>query len=110
MCARVRRRGPARRLRLPCRCCNDCWVEQRRPSGERGNPQRGRARQPPAGASDRQVTGLVLVPTRELATQVGESFRNFSRYLPQPIKVLSVFGGISINPQMMALRGGADIV
>ena len=57
-----------------------------------------------------QVTGLVLVPTRELATQVGESFRNFSRYLPQPIKVLTVFGGVSINPQMMALRGGADIV
>jgi ATP-dependent RNA helicase RhlE len=61
-------------------------------------------------ASDRQVTGLVLVPTRELATQVGESFRIFSRYLPQPIKILSVFGGVSINPQMMALRGGADIV
>jgi ATP-dependent RNA helicase RhlE len=61
-------------------------------------------------ASDRQVTGLVLVPTRELASQVGESFRSFSRYLRQPIKVLSVFGGVSINPQMMALRGGADIV
>ena len=50
------------------------------------------------------------MPTRELATQVGESFRTFSRYLPQPIKVLTVFGGVSINPQMMALRGGADIV
>jgi ATP-dependent RNA helicase RhlE len=61
-------------------------------------------------ASDRQVSGLVLVPTRELAIQVGESFRIFSRYLPQPIKVLTVFGGVSINPQMMALRGGADIV
>ena len=61
-------------------------------------------------ASDRQVTGLVLVPTRELASQVGEAFRSFSRYLRQPIKVLSVFGGVSINPQMMALRGGADIV
>ena len=60
--------------------------------------------------SDRQVTGLVLVPTRELATQVGESFRIFSRYLPRPIKILTVFGGVSINPQMMALRGGADIV
>jgi superfamily II DNA/RNA helicase len=60
--------------------------------------------------SDRQVTGLVLVPTRELATQVGESFRIFSRYLPQPIKILTICGGVSINPQMMALRGGADIV
>lgn len=61
-------------------------------------------------ASDRQVSGLVLVPTRELAIQVGESFRIFSRYLSRPIKVLTVFGGVSINPQMMALRGGADIV
>src|SRR5882672_4976447 len=33
---------------------------ERRPSAERGNPQRGRARESPAGASDRQVTGLVL--------------------------------------------------
>ncbi len=61
-------------------------------------------------ASDRLVSGLVLVPTRELAVQVGEAFRVYSRYLPQPIKVLSVFGGVSINPQMMAFRGGADIV
>jgi superfamily II DNA/RNA helicase len=60
--------------------------------------------------SDRRVSGLVLVPTRELAIQVGEAFRLFSRYLPQPVKVLTVFGGVSINPQMMALRGGADIV
>jgi ATP-dependent RNA helicase RhlE len=59
---------------------------------------------------DRRVSGLVLVPTRELAMQVGEVFRSLGRYLPQPIKVLTVFGGVSINPQMMALRGGADIV
>jgi len=63
-----------------------------------------------ATATDRRVSGLVLVPTRELATQVGEAFRTLGRYLPQPIKVLTVFGGVSINPQMMALRGGADIV
>ena len=61
-------------------------------------------------ANDRRVSGLIIVPTRELAMQVGESFRGFSRYLLQPIKVLTVFGGVSINPQMMALRGGADIV
>jgi superfamily II DNA/RNA helicase len=50
------------------------------------------------------------VPTRELAIQVGEVFRSLGRYLPRPMKVLTVFGGVSINPQMMALRGGADIV
>jgi ATP-dependent RNA helicase RhlE len=53
---------------------------------------------------------LVLVPTRELAAQVGEAIRHFAGYLPQPLKVICVFGGVSINPQMMALRGGADIV
>jgi ATP-dependent RNA helicase RhlE len=53
---------------------------------------------------------LVLVPTRELAAQVGESIRHFAAYLPQPLKVIDVFGGVSINPQMMVLRGGADMV
>jgi superfamily II DNA/RNA helicase len=54
--------------------------------------------------------GLVLVPTRELAAQVGEAIRKFAQLLPVPVKVSIVFGGVSINPQMMALRGGADIV
>jgi superfamily II DNA/RNA helicase len=57
-----------------------------------------------------QLSALILVPTRELAAQIGESFRTYSRYLPEPIRIASVFGGVSINPQMMALRGGADIV
>jgi ATP-dependent RNA helicase RhlE len=53
---------------------------------------------------------LILVPTRELAAQVGESFRLYARYLQRPTKIIIVYGGISVNPQMMALRGGADIV
>jgi ATP-dependent RNA helicase RhlE len=53
---------------------------------------------------------LILVPTRELAAQVGESIRLYARYLPRPAKTLIFIGGVSINPQMMALRGGADIV
>jgi ATP-dependent RNA helicase RhlE len=57
-----------------------------------------------------RVRTLILVPTRELAAQVGESIQLFAGYLRQPIKAVAVFGGVSINPQMMALRGGADIV
>ncbi len=53
----------------------------------------------------RNVNVLVLVPTRELAVQVREVFRVFSVALPQPVKTLAVFGGVSINPQMMALPG-----
>ena len=58
----------------------------------------------------RRVRGLILVPTRELAAQVGEAIVSLAKYLPQRIKVAVVFGGVSINPQMMNLRGGADIV
>ena len=53
---------------------------------------------------------LVLVPTRELAAQVAEVFRSLAQHLPQPLKIAVIFGGVSINPQMMGLRGGADIV
>ena len=58
----------------------------------------------------RPVRALVLVPTRELAAQVGEVLRALGQYQAQPPKVVIVFGGVSINPQMMALRGGADLV
>src|SRR5271156_2163195 len=51
-----------------------------------------------------RVRTLILVPTRELAAQVGESIQLFAGYLPRPVKVICVFGGVSINPQMMALR------
>jgi superfamily II DNA/RNA helicase len=58
----------------------------------------------------RQAQALVLVPTRELAAQVGEVLRALALNLPQTVKVSVVFGGVSINPQMMGLRGGTDIV
>ena len=58
----------------------------------------------------RQPRVLLLVPTRELAVQVAEVIGGFARQLPERLKISSVFGGVSINPQMMALRGGADII
>ena len=51
---------------------------------------------------------LVLVPTRELAAQVGESFDDFGRHLRQ--RCLLIFGGVSPRPQIDALRQGVDIV
>lgn len=54
---------------------------------------------------NRHVNVLVLVPTRELAMQVREVFHVFGRDLLQRVKSLAVFGGVSINPQMMALQG-----
>ena len=58
----------------------------------------------------RRVHTLILVPTRELAAQVTKAVLHCAAYLPERMKVVSAFGGVSINPQMMALRGGADIV
>jgi len=54
---------------------------------------------------NRHVNVLVLVPTRELAMQVSEVFITFSSGLPDRVKTMAVFGGVSINPQMMALQG-----
>ena len=54
---------------------------------------------------DRFIPVLVLVPTRELAVQVAEVAENFSRFLPRKIKAMAVFGGVSINPQMIKLHG-----
>jgi ATP-dependent RNA helicase RhlE len=58
-----------------------------------------------SGIKNRHANVLVLVPTRELAEQVKDVFRSFSQALPQPVKTLAVYGGVSINPQMMALQG-----
>ena len=66
-----------------------------------------------ARETPRRVGALILVPTRELAAQVGETLRALAQPLQSQqngIKVTILFGGVSINPQMMGLRGGTDIV
>jgi len=54
---------------------------------------------------NRHADVLVLVPTRELAEQVKGVFQTFSKDLPQRVKTMAVYGGVSINPQMMGLQG-----
>ena len=67
--------------------------------------------QPPGTLARKRTLGaLVLVPTRELAVQVGDTLMQLGSQLPQKLKVAVVFGGVSINPQMMNLRSGAHIV
>lgn len=56
-------------------------------------------------SKNRHINTLVLVPTRELAIQVQKVYKSFSNNLEQSIKSLAVFGGVSINPQMMDLQG-----
>jgi ATP-dependent RNA helicase RhlE len=56
-------------------------------------------------AKNRHVDVLVLVPTRELAVQVQGVFHEMGRFEPKAVKSIAVYGGVSINPQMMALQG-----
>lgn len=65
----------------------------------------GSSRQTP-----RTVQTLILVPTRELALQVGDTLRSLAEEFSHSPKLAVLFGGVSINPQMLHLRGGADIV
>jgi len=54
------------------------------------------------------IRALVLVPTRELAEQVHESFRAYGQHVP--LRTAVAYGGVSINPQMMKLRKGVDVL
>jgi ATP-dependent RNA helicase RhlE len=56
-------------------------------------------------SKNRHINTLVLVPTRELAIQVQKVYKSFNDYLEQGIKSLAVYGGVSINPQMMDMQG-----
>jgi len=55
-----------------------------------------------------QVRVLVLTPTRELAQQVADNVGNYGVGLQ--LKSSVIYGGVTINPQVMKLRGGADLL
>ncbi len=59
-------------------------------------------------AAPNRIRALILVPTRELAAQVYESTVNYSRYLK--IRSTVAYGGVKINPQMIRLSRGIDIL
>jgi len=60
---------------------------------------------PPKGKGP---TVVILAPTRELAAQIGESFQTYGKHVRA--RYLTVFGGVSINPQIHALRKGVDVL
>ena len=65
----------------------------------------------PAGsgrAPARKIRALILTPTRELAAQVEESVRTYGKHMS--LSSMTVFGGVSINPQIDRLRRGLDIM
>ena len=68
----------------------------------------GSADKPRKKVAPNRIRALVLTPTRELAAQVGESVATYGKHLP--LRHTVVFGGVGINPQMMALRKGVDVL
>jgi ATP-dependent RNA helicase RhlE len=70
-----------------------------RVDGNKGNKNRRRDSRPRA---------LVLCPTRELATQIHDSFRDYGRHLP--LRASAIFGGVGQVPQVRRLRAGVDII
>ncbi len=77
----------------------------RRVKGRRG-PERSSSRSPKGGGSSTRM--LVLTPTRELAQQVEKVFAPMARSLG--LRTVCVFGGVGMEPQTRALRGGTEIV
>ncbi|MCU1722154.1 DEAD/DEAH box helicase [Pseudomonas sp. 5P_5.1_Bac1] len=61
-----------------------------------------------AQVASNSVRALVLVPTRELAEQVHANISEYAEHLP--LRTYAVYGGVSINPQMMKLRKGIDLL
>ena len=62
----------------------------------------------PQAARPRQTRVLVLAPTRELAAQIGESFRTYGRHAN--FRTAVIFGGVGFGPQVKALQGGLDVL
>jgi len=62
-----------------------------------------------AGATQtRRPRVLVLTPTRELAAQVNDNFRDYAKYVR--VATTTIFGGVGMGPQINALRRGVDVV
>ena len=59
-------------------------------------------------SKNKKIRGLIVTPTRELAIQIGESFRAYARHTD--LKYAVIFGGVGQSPQVSAIRSGADVV
>jgi ATP-dependent RNA helicase RhlE len=62
----------------------------------------------PKPAPRRGARVVVLAPTRELATQIAESFKTYGKHMN--LKVATVFGGVKYGAQIKALAGGLDVL
>ncbi len=80
-------------------------VETEGPEAERRKPT---AKSQRPKAKSQSPRALILAPTRELAAQIGDSFRAYGKGLR--LTHLAIFGGVNQNPQVRAMRSGVDIL
>lgn len=59
--------------------------------------------------NNKNTQAMIVCPTRELANQVSEELRKLAKYIPQ-LKVLPIYGGLSVDSQISALKTGAQII
>jgi ATP-dependent RNA helicase RhlE len=85
-------------------------AESKRPATQTNNAARNRqsGRTLAAESSDRDPRALVVAPTRELVVQIAENVRAYAKHIP--LRMATVFGGVSERPQIEALRSGVDLV
>ena len=62
-----------------------------------------------ADENSKNTQAIILSPTRELAIQIGNNIKEFSKYMPN-IKVVTIYGGANIEEQIRGLKKGAQIV
>ena len=63
---------------------------------------------PPALRGPRPIRVLILTPTRELASQIADSFDTYGKHLH--VRTVVIFGGVGMEPQKQALRAGMDVL
>ena len=63
---------------------------------------------PPALRGPRPIRVLILTPTRELASQIAESFDTYGKHVH--LRTVVIFGGVGMEPQKQALRSGMDVL
>ena len=71
--------------------------------------QRGASLTSIAAEGKKSPYALILAPTRELCLQIADDMEGFGKFLPS-MKILAVYGGANIEPQIRALKSGIDIV
>ena len=94
-------------LPLPCRKRSDYHSSLKDTIGDFSSPYKGEAGR--GSGSGESPSIVILSPTRELCLQIADDLEGFSKYLPD-VRILAVYGGTNIEPQIRALRAGTDII